>query len=370
MSKLFSEITIGQLKLENRIVVPPMCQYSAVNGQASEWHLMHYGNLALSGAGLLIFEATGVVPEGRISFADLGLWDDKTAFALKKVVDFIHLHSPIHLGIQLSHAGRKASTDLGWKPDRYIAPDAPNGWQTFAPSAEPLTAGGTIPKELSRNEIKAIVRQFAQAAKRAVDIGFNLVELHAAHGYLMHQFLSPITNKRKDEYGGSLENRMRFVLEIFDAVKSATPKDFPVCIRISATDWIEGGWDLDQSIELAKQLEERGCGYIHVSTGGVDGGLQKMPAIHSGYQLSFAEAIKKEVTMPVIGVGLITKPQEAEDVINEGKADLIALGRGMLYDPRWGWHAAAELGAKVAGVKQYARCKPHEVKELFNEANI
>ncbi len=367
MSKLFSEFNIGQLRLENRFVIPPMCQYSAANGQATEWHLMHYGNLALSGAGFLIVEATGIVPEGRISYADLGLWDDKTAFSLKKVIDFVRLHSQIPLAIQISHAGRKASTDLGWKSDQYIAPESPNGWQTYAPSAIPLTTGGTVPKELTKNEIKTLISQFAESAKRAVEIGFNAIELHSAHGYLLHQFLSPISNKRTDEYGGSLENRMRFVLEVFDAVNAATPKNFPVCIRISATDWIEDGWDLKQSIELAKQLDKKGCGYIHVSTGGLDGGLQKIPTINTGYQLPFAEAIKKEINMPVIGVGLITQPQEAEDAIDKAKADLIAVGRGVLYDPRWGWHAAAKLGGQVAGVNQYMRCTPHGIKDLFRQ---
>ena len=365
-NKLFSEVKIGNLKLDNRIVIPPMCQYSAANGQATEWHMMHYGNLALSGAGLLIMEATGIVSEGRISYGDLGLWDEKTAFSLAKVVNFIRLHSTIPLAIQISHAGRKASGDLGWKPDHFLPPNDANGWQTVAPSAESLSTGGTEPRALSKNEIKDIVTQFADAAKRAVTIGFDAVELHGAHGYLIHQFLSPITNKRTDEYGGSLENRMRFALEVFDAVKAVVPVDFPVCIRISATDWIDGGWDLPQSIELAKQLDRKECGYIHVSTGGLDGGLQKLPPLHPGYQLPFAEVIRKEVQMPVIGVGLITKPMEAEEALNAGKADLVAVGRGMFYDPRWGWHAAAELGAKVRGVKQYLRCEPHEVKGLFN----
>lgn len=342
-----------------------MCQYSATNGQATEWHLMHYGNLALSGAGLLIIEATGVAAEGRISFADLGLWDDKTAFALEKVVNFVHLHSPIPLALQLSHAGRKASTDLPWKSHNFIPADSPNGWQTYAPSSEPLSTGGTIPKELTTEEIKEIVSQFAEASKRAVAIGFNAIELHGAHGYLIHQFLSPITNKRTDEYGGSLENRMRFALEVFDAVKTAVPTDFPVGIRISATDWISGGWDLPQSVAFAQILDQKGCAYIHVSTGGLDGGLQELPPLQSGYQLSFAEAIKKEVQMPVIGVGLITEVEEAEKALETGKADLIAVGRGILYDPRWGWHAAAALGAKVTGVKQYARCEPHKAKGLF-----
>ncbi|WP_321332289.1 NADH:flavin oxidoreductase/NADH oxidase [uncultured Bacteroides sp.] len=365
MSKLFSEATIGSVNLSNRIIIPPMCQYSAANGQATEWHLMHYGNLSLSGAGLLIMEATGIAPEGRISYGDLGLWDEKTAFALAKVVNFIRLHSQIPLAIQLSHAGRKASTDLGWKPGLSLSTDNPNGWQTFAPSAEPLSTGGTTPEALTTEGIKKIISQFAAAAKRAVAIGFNAVELHGAHGYLIHQFLSPVTNKRTDEYGGSLENRMRFALEVFEAVKAVVPKDFPVGIRISATDWIENGWDLPQSIELAKQLDSKGCGYIHVSSGGLDGALQQLPSLQSGYQLALAEAIKKEVKMPVIGVGLITEPQEAEDAIESNKADMIAVGRGMLYDPRWGWHAAAALGAKAIGVKQYLRCEPHKLKGLF-----
>ncbi|WP_080904403.1 NADH:flavin oxidoreductase/NADH oxidase [Parabacteroides sp. Marseille-P3160] len=364
-SHLFSKTKIESLDLANRIVIPPMCQYSAANGQATEWHLMHYGTLSLSGAGLLIVEATAVAPEGRISYADLGIWDDKSAFALSKVVDFIRLHSPIPLALQISHAGRKASTDLSWKSNNFIHPSAPNGWQTIAPSAIPLSTGGTIPRELTIPEIDQIVLQFVRAAQRAVAIGFNAIELHGAHGYLLSQFLSPITNKRKDAYGGSLENRMRLVLEVFDAVKAGIPSDVPVGIRISATDWIEGGWDLAQSIELAKLLEKRGCAYIHVSGGGVDGGLQRMPELRPGYQLPYAEAIKKAVRIPVIGVGLITVPQEAEDAISSGKADLIAVGRGFLYDPRWAWHAAAALGAKVAVPPQYSRCEPHTLKGLF-----
>ncbi|MCI1683384.1 MAG: NADH:flavin oxidoreductase/NADH oxidase [Bacteroides sp.] len=365
MSNLFSEIKIGSLNLDNRIVVPPMCQYSAAHGQANDWHLVHYGGLALSGAGLLIVESTAVDPAGRISYADLGLWDDNTANALGKVVNYIRLHSGIKLAIQLSHAGRKASTDFGWKPYAFMSPDSPKGWQTYAPSAEPQSIGGTVPKALSGDEIKQIISQYAAAAKRAASIGFDMVELHGAHGYLIHQFLSPITNKRTDEYGGSLENRMRFALGVFDAVKAAVPQNFPVGIRISATDWIEGGWDLEQSILLAGELEERGCAYIHVSAGGLDGGLQNMPTLHPGYQLAFSEAIKKKVKMPVIGVGLITDPNDAELAIVESKADMIAVGRGMLYDPRWGWHAAAALGAHVKAPSQYLYAAPHGVKGLF-----
>ena len=296
---------------------------------------MHYGNLALSGAALLIIEATGVCPEGRITYGDLGLWDKNTAHALSKVVSYIRLHANIRIGVQLSHAGRKASTDLGWKPYKYLKTTHPHGWQVYAPSALSNGADGLIPKALTKAEIKTIVGQFVDAAKRAHAIGVDLVEIHAAHGYLIHQFLSPITNQRTDEYGGSLTNRMRFGLEVFDAIKAAVPADFPVCLRLSATDWVDNGWEIEQSIAFARELDKRGCGYIHVSTGGLSLS-QKIPALYPGYQLPFAEAIKKAVKMPVIGVGLITDPKEAEQAIANEKADLIAVGRGMLFDPRWG----------------------------------
>lgn len=366
-SILFSETKIGSLNIENRIVIPPMCQYSAANGQATDWHLMHYGNLALSGAGLLIVEATAVCPEGRISYADLGLWDKNTAHALGKTVNFIRLHSRMPLAIQLGHAGRKASTDLGWKSGGYLSPASANGWQTVAPSPIPLSNGGTIPEELSKAKIKEIIFQFVQTAKFAESIGFDAIELHAAHGYLIHQFLSPVTNKRTDEFGGNLENRMRFALEIFESIQTELPDNFPVGIRISATDWIKGGWDLEQSITFAKELDKRRCAYIHVSAGGLDGNLQQMPELKPGYQLPFSEAIKKEVKMPVIGVGLITQPEEAENALREGKADLIAIGRNILYNPRWGWHAAASLGEKVSAPSQYLRCQPHKYKDLFQK---
>lgn len=366
-SYLFSNIQIGTLQLENRIVIPPMCQYSAANGQATEWHLMHYGNLSLSGAGLLIVEATAIEPEGRISYADLGLWDDKCAATVEKVISFIRLHSNVPLFIQLSHAGRKASTNLPWKPDTFLAPSSANGWQTVAPSAVPLSEGGVTPKELTTKELESIIEKFATAAERAVSIGFNGIEIHAAHGYLLHQFLSPVSNKRTDSYGGSLENRIRLTLEVIDAIKAKVPEGFPLGIRISATDWIKDGWDLEQSVVLSKELEKRGVAYIHVSGGGLDGGLQKLPELHAGYQLPFAEAIKKEVKTPIIGVGLITTAQEAENAIATSKADMIAVGRGMLYDPRWTWHAAAELGAQVSAPLQYVRSKPHQIKELFKK---
>ncbi len=364
-SKLFSEIKIGTLNLQNRIVIPPMCQYSASGGLANEWHLSHYGNLAFSGSGLLIFEATAVAPEGRISYADLGLWNDETAVALRHVVNFIRLHSQIPLALQISHAGRKASTNLPWKGGGYINSDQSQGWQTYAPSAIAQSTGGTIPKELSINEIEKIIENFTHTAKLAAGIGFDAIEIHAAHGYLIHQFLSPITNNRSDDYGGSLENRMRFVIKILEAIKSAIPSEIVVGIRISATDWIEGGWDLQQSIALSKELEKRGAAYIHVSTGGLDNSLQQLPPLGTGYQLPFAEAIRKDINIPVIGVGLITDPRSAEQAIRDGKADLIAIGRAALFDPHWGWHAAAALGGQVKIPPQYMRSAPHEFKNLF-----
>ena len=364
-SKLFSEIKIGDLNLQNRIVVPPMCQYSASGGLANEWHLSHYGNLAFSGAGLLIFEATAVTPEGRISHADLGLWDNETAMALRRVVDFIRQHSQISLALQISHAGRKASTNLPWKGGGYVAPDQPQGWQTYAPSAIAQSIGGTLPKELSLLEIEKIIGDFAHTAKRAAEIGFDAIEIHAAHGYLLHQFLSPITNHRSDNYGGSFDNRIRLVTQVLEAIKTAVSSEIAVGIRISATDWIEGGWDLPHSIALSQELEKRGTAYIHVSTGGLDSNLQQLPPLGAGYQLPFAKAIREEINVPVIGVGLITNPHDAENAIAEGEADLIAIGRGILFDPRWGWHAAAALGDKAKAPAQYMRCAPHGFKNLF-----
>lgn len=366
MSKLFSSLKLGNnIELSNRIVIPPMCQYSAANGQATDWHLMHYGNLALSGAGMLIFEATAVTPEGRISYADLGLWDKNTAHALKRVVDFIRLHSQIPLILQIGHAGRKGSTIFPWEGFGYYPIDSANGWQIVSASAIPQKEGGTVPKALASCEIETIVQQFATTAKLAEAIGFDGVEIHAAHGYLIHQFLSPITNKRIDEYGGSLTNRMKFGLDVYDAIKKVVSPNFVVGTRISATDWIEGGWGLKDSIEFSKELDAHDCSYIHVSAGGLDGALQKLPDLVSGYQLPYAEAIKREVKMPVIGVGLITKPEEAVKALSEEKADLIAIGRNMIYNPRWGWHAAAALGEQITVPSQYKRCQPHQYKNLF-----
>lgn len=363
MSKLFSPYQIGPLELSNRIVVAPMCQYSARDGLATDWHTIHLGNLALSGAALLILEATAVTPEGRISPADLGLWSDAHLEALKPIVATIRRHSPIKLGVQLSHAGRKGSTEAPWDGNAQIAPDQPRGWQTEAPSNIPHAEGEHAPLALDAAGLGRVKEAFVAAAIRAHALGLDAIELHAAHGYLLHQFLSPLANRRDDEYGGSLENRMRYPLEIFAAVRAAVPATMTVGMRISATDWVDGGWDIEQSVRFAKELEALGCAYIHVSSGGASP-AQQIP-VKPGYQIGFAERIKRETNLPTIGVGLITEARQAEKILQEDQADLVALARAMLFDPRWPWHAAAELGAQVFAPPQYLRSQPHEYKKLF-----
>lgn len=363
MSQLFTPIKLGHVELPNRIIIAPMCQYSANQGQATDWHHIHWGTLSQSGAGLLILEATAVVPEGRITYADLGLWDDATEQALGKVLKAIGQYSDMPLGIQLAHAGRKASTEKPWDGGSAIAPGSNNGWQTFSASDQPFQEGGPAPEAMDKAGIEAVKAAFVAAAKRADRLGFDLIEIHGAHGYLLHQFLSPLSNQRSDEYGGNLENRMRLLLDVFDAVRAVFPKEKAVGVRISGTDWVEGGWDLPQSIALAKALDARGCDFIHVSSGGLSP-KQQIP-VGPNYQVPLSEAIKAEVNMPVIAVGLITDPHQAEAVLSEGKADAVALARGILYDPRWPWHAAAALGDKAQASPQYLRCEPHNVKGLF-----
>jgi 2,4-dienoyl-CoA reductase-like NADH-dependent reductase (Old Yellow Enzyme family) len=363
MTMLFSPYSLGPLKLSNRITIAPMCQYSAVDGLATDWHMIHLGSLALSGAALITLEATAVVPEGRISPNDLGLWSDAHADALAPILAAMRRHSPIKIGIQLSHAGRKASTNVPWDGGAQIAPDAPNGWQTEGPSAVPHTEGDAAPLALDAVGLARVRDGFVAAARRAHALGFDAIELHGAHGYLLHQFLSPLANHRTDEYGGSLENRMRYPLEVFAAVRAAVPS-MTLGMRISATDWVDGGWDLEQSVRLAQELERIGCDFIHVSSGGVST-AQKIP-VEPGYQIGFAERIKRDTGLPTIGVGLITEARHAEAILQAGQADVIALARAMLYDPRWPWHAAAELGAQVSAPPQYWRSQPHEFKTLFD----
>lgn len=362
MSKLFSPYSLGSLELSNRIVIAPMCQYSAVDGLPTDWHMIHLGNLALSGAALLILEATAVVPEGRISPDDLGLWSDEHAKALEPVVAAIRRHSPIKLGVQLAHAGRKASSAVPWEGGGNIPLDQPRGWQTEAPSAVPHADGDTVPLALDAAGLARMKDAFVAAARRAHALGLDAIELHGAHGYLLHQFLSPLANHRDDDYGGSLENRMRYPLEVFAAVRAAVPS-MTVGMRISASDWVEGGWDLEQSVRLAQELARLRCDFIHVSSGGVS--PHQQIALGAGYQIAFAERIKEETGLPTIGVGLITEAQHAETILQKGQADLIGLARAMLFDPRWPWHAAAELGDQVFAPPQYLRSQPREYKTLF-----
>lgn len=364
LSQLFSPMSLGPLTLPNRIVIAPMCQYSAEDGRASDWHAMHLGNLAQSGAGLLILEATAVEPRGRISWADLGLWDDGTEAALAQVLTSVRRWSSMPLGIQLAHAGRKASTARPWDGGRQLPADDARGWATVAPSPLPFHASDPAPQELDEAGIAEVIAAFAASAVRAERLGFELIEIHAAHGYLLHQFLSPLSNRRTDGYGGSLPNRLRLLVEVFDAVRAAVSDKVSVGVRISATDWVDGGWDLVQSEALAQILDARGCNFLHVSSGGLDE-RQKI-SVGPGYQVPFAAAIKaKKLRMPVIAVGLITEPEQAESILRHNQADAIALARGILYDPRWPWHAAAALGDSVVPSPQYLRCEPREARSVF-----
>jgi 2,4-dienoyl-CoA reductase-like NADH-dependent reductase (Old Yellow Enzyme family) len=368
MSKLFSPIQLGTIELANRIAIAPMCQYSADRGFATDWHMIHLGHLALSGAGLLIIEATAVTEEGRITYADLGLWSDEHAAALEPVVAAMRKYAPIKIAVQLAHAGRKASSQVPWQGGANIPPGAAHGWQTVAPSAIPHAEGETVPLALDAAGLARVKDGFVAAARRADALGLDAIELHGAHGYLLHQFLSPLSNRRDDEYGGSLDNRMRFPLEVFQAVREAVSPEMAVGMRISASDWVEGGWDLDQSLVLAQELEQLGCQFIHVSSGGVSP-QQKIP-VGPGYQIEFAAHIKAQTAMPTIGVGLITEAKQAETIVQTGQADMVALARAMLYDPRWPWHAAAELGASVSAPPQYWRSQPHEFKHLFGDTRL
>jgi len=363
MSALFSPLDVGGLKLRNRIVIAPMCQYSAEDGCMTDWHVIHLGQLALSGAALLTIEATAVTPEGRISYGDTGLWSDANEEAMARVLASVRRWSDMPVAIQLGHAGRKASTEKPWLGGAQIAADAPNGWQTVAPSAIAHKQGEVPPSALDAAGLKRVRDAFAAAARRAERLGIDALELHGAHGYLMHQFLSPISNKRTDQYGGSLENRMRFPLEVYDAVRAVFPANKPIGVRVSATDWVEGGWDVQQTIEFAKELKKRDVDWIDVSSGGVSP-LQKIP-LGPGYQVPMSQAVKQATGLNTIAVGLITETKQAEDIVSSGKADMVALARGMLYDPRWGWHAAAELHGEVSAPPQYWRSQPPNQKALF-----
>ena len=363
MPALFRPLTVAGLTLANRIVIAPMCQYSAQDGCMNDWHLIHLGQLALSGAALLTIEATAVVPEGRITYADVGLWDDATEAAMARVLDGIRRWAGMPIAIQLGHAGRKASTEVPWQGGAQLLPGDPNGWQTEAPSALPFATDGAPPTALDHRGLARIRDAFADAARRAARLGIDAIQLHGAHGYLLHQFLSPLSNHRDDEYGGSLENRLRFPLEVFDAVRAAFPAERGVTMRVSGSDWVEDGWDIASTIAFAQALEARGCAAIHVSSGGLDP-RQDIP-VGPSYQVPLARAVKQACGIPVVAVGLISDYEQAEAIVGTGDADMIALARTILYDPRWPWHAAAHLGAQVKAPPQYLRSQPRRFRDLF-----
>ncbi len=354
MSQLFSPFDLGGTTIRNRIWVSPMCQYSATDGLPNDWHLVHLGSLARGGAGLVMTEATAVVPEGRISPEDTGIWNDEQQAAWARVVDFIHEQGAV-AAIQLAHAGRKASTFSPWN-GRGSVSITEGGWQTVAPSPVPFP-GLEEPRALSLGDIDALTTAFADAARRSVAAGFDVLEIHAAHGYLLHEFYSPLSNKRTDEYGGSFENRVRLLLQVVAAVQAAVPDETPVVVRISATDWVEGGWTLDDSVELARMLRAAGVALVDVSSGG---NVAKAPIpVGPGYQVELARRIRRDAGIATGAVGLITEAKQAEEILEEGDADVVLLARALLRDPHWPLRAAHELGVQVdEGVewpRQYRR---------------
>jgi NADPH2 dehydrogenase len=357
MSALFTPIDLRGLRLDNRNVVSPMCHYSAHDGNVGDWHLMHLGQFSVSGAGMLIVEMTNVEARGRISPNCVGLYNDDNERALARVLAFCRQHSKMGITVQLAHAGRKASTLPPWQGRKALVAGE-GGWQTVSASAIRSSDESPPPSALTGQEIADLVDAFAAAARRAHRAGFDAVELHGAHGYLLHQFLSPVSNQRDDHYGGSLENRMRFPLEVFDAVRAEWPDDKPLGMRISAVDYLDDGWRIEDSVALGQRLAERRCDWIDVSSGGIAAG--EIIAAGPGYQVPFAEQIRRETGLTTMAVGMITEARQAEAIVASGQADMVALARGMLYDPRWAWHAAAELGAEVTYPNQYLRCQPRQ----------
>ncbi len=364
MSGLFTPIKLRDLELSNRIMVAPMCQYSAENGAANDWHFTHINTMALSGAAMFCIEATHVEATGRITPGCLGLWNDATEAALTPILASVRKHSKTAVAMQLAHAGRKGSSYRPWEGGQQI-PLSAGGWQTEGPSALPHKEGEVPPHAFDAAGLARVREAFVAATGRAERLGIDALELHSAHGYLLHQFLSPISNQRTDAYGGSLQNRMRYPLEVFDAIRATFPRHKPVGIKVSATDWVEGGWDLAQTIEYVRELKKRGVDWIDASSGGVSP-LQKIP-LGPGYQVPLAQGIKQATSVITMAVGLITEAKQAEEIVASGKADMVALARGMLYDPRWGWHAAAELGGVVYAPPQYWRSQPSNQKALFGE---
>jgi 2,4-dienoyl-CoA reductase-like NADH-dependent reductase (Old Yellow Enzyme family) len=353
-SRLFSPLTLRGVELRNRIVVSPMCQYSSEDGLPTDWHLVHLGSRAVGGAALVLVEATAVSPEGRISPADSGIWSNQHAEAFQRITTFIHAQGAL-AGIQLAHAGRKASTDVPWRGGHGVEPEE-GGWQPIAPSAIRFAEAMPMPREIAREEIPALVEQFVEATRRSEAAGFDVIELHMAHGYLCHEFLSPISNHRTDDYGGSLEARMRFPLEVARAVREAWPAGKPLFVRISGTDWMEGGWDLQQSVVLARALKAIGTDLIDCSSGGIAPGAT-IP-VGPGYQVPLSAGVREQAGIATGAVGLITEPAQAEQILATGQADVVVLARELLRDPYWPLHAARALGAEITWPDQYLRAKP------------
>jgi len=356
MPHLFSPIKIKNIEFKNRLVVSPMCEYSSEDGFANDWHMVHLGSRAIGGGALVIAEATAVSPEGRITAGDLGIYKDDHINKLKQITDFIYEHDAI-AGIQLAHAGRKASHEIPWKGGAQIRSDQPGGWKTVAPSAVSFTENEEAPVVLDKAGIEKVKSDFKAATVRAIKAGFKVIELHAAHGYLIHEFLSPLSNRRTDEYGGSFENRIRFLLEITEAVRSVWPEENPLFVRISASDWTEGGWSADDSVALAKILLTNGVDLVDCSSGG-NVPNAKIP-VKPGYQVEFAEKIKDETSMLTGAVGMITEAVQADSIIRQGQANLVIMARELLRDPYFPLRAAHQLGHEVKWPVQYERAKWH-----------
>lgn len=354
MTHLFEPLKLRDVVLSNRIGIPPMCQYSARDGLASDWHFVHYGSRAVGGAALMIVEATGVVPEGRISPGDLGLWNDEQIEPLARIVHFSQKQGCV-AAIQLAHAGRKASTGMGWQPPGTLS-ESDGGWTVVAPSPLSFGEGYSVPRALDEADIRQVVARFADAAQRARTAGFQVAEVHAAHGYLLHQFLSPLSNQRTDAYGGSFENRTRLVREVVAAVRAEWPERLPLLIRLSATDWIEGGWNAEETVELCRALKGLGVDLIDVSTAGLLP-TAKIP-VGPGFQTEFAAQIRRQAGIPTATVGLITAPAQADHIIRSGQADMVLLGREILRNPYWPLAAAQALGQPTAWPPQYLRSAP------------
>ncbi len=354
-SALFEEVTLRGLRIANRIVVSPMCQYVAREGNAHDWHLMHLGQYSMGAGGLVITEANHVSPEGRISPRCLGLYNDENEATIKRVIDFCKEYGVTALGTQLGHAGRKASTRVPLDGGGCLTPEE-GSWLTVGHSALAYDGDWHVPEELDRAGLDQVKRDFVSATERCARVGFELIEIHAAHGYLLHQFCSPLSNQRQDEYGGSLENRMRFPLEVFDAMRAVWPDDRPMGVRITGCDWVDGGWELDDAVAFARALKELGCDFVDVTSGGLDP-RQKI-SVGPGYQVPMAERVRRDAGIHTWAVGMITEARQAEKIIQDGQADMVALARGMMRDPRWAWHAAETLGAETPWSDMYVRASP------------